>query len=101
MPSVKPPPLVPSPGLGPDQLLLESLPPGEDFSHHHLVPVQVVRVQLVPFAWVVSNIVEKWRIVFLRKFINDRYLLLSLIFLTFRKLMQLKSSFEEKIFPSV
>ena len=62
---------MPGPGLGPDQLLLESLPPGEDLGHHHLVLLQVVRVQLVPLAWVVSDVVEKRRIVLLEKLIHE------------------------------
>ena len=55
----------PGPGLGPDQLLLEARPPGQDLRHHLLVLRQVVGVQLVSLAGVVINIVEKRRVVFL------------------------------------
>ena len=48
---------IPVPGLRPDQLLLDLLPPGEDLRHHHLILLQVVRVQLVPLARVVGHVV--------------------------------------------
>ena len=53
------------PGLRPDQLLLDLLPPSEDLGHHLLILLQVVRVQLIPLARVVSHVVEKRRVVFL------------------------------------
>ena len=56
---------LPSPGLRPDQLLLDLLPPGEDLGHHHLVLLQVVRVQLVPLARVVGHVVKERRVVLL------------------------------------
>ena len=56
---------LPVPGLRPDQLLLDLLPPGEDLGHHLLILLQVVRVQLIPLARVVSHVVEKRRVVFL------------------------------------
>ena len=56
---------LPVPGLRPDQLLLDLLPPGEDLGHHLLILLQVVRVQLIPLARVVSHVVQKRRVVFL------------------------------------